>query len=98
MVILIYGLFKRAKWLIEGEKPQKPLVPEDKDEEHEQHAEGGYVVHCLHQDHQLAAEGRHETHQFQHPEQPKSSQHGQASIWLADDLPDAAGCKKEKSY
>lgn len=71
IVILIYILLKQAEKLIKEEL--QPLVPEDKDEEHEQHAEGGYVVHCLHQDHQLATEGRHETHQFQHPEQPKCS-------------------------
>lgn len=71
IAILTYILLKQAEQLIEEEL--WPLIPEDKDEEHEQHAEGGYVVHCLHQDHQLATEGRHETHQFQHPEQPKSS-------------------------
>lgn len=70
-VILIYILLKQAEQSIKEEL--QPLVPEDKDEEHEQHAEGGNVVHCLHQDYQLATEGRHETHQFQHPEQPKSS-------------------------
>jgi len=73
------------------EEELHPLVPEDKDEEHQQHAEGGHVVHCLHQDHQLATEGGHETHQFQHPQQPKSAEHREASVRLPNDLPDAAG-------
>lgn len=68
---LIYVLLKQAEQVTEEQL--QPLVPEDEDEEHEQHAEGGYIVHCLHQDHELATEGRHEAHQFQHAEQPKGS-------------------------
>ena len=63
--------------------------PEYKDEEHEEHAEGGYVVHSLHQHHKLAAQRRHETHQLQHPQEAESPQHREASIRLANDLPDA---------
>lgn len=82
--------------LTEREELQ-PLVPEDKDEEHEQHAEGGNVVHCLHEDHQLATQGGHEAHQLQHPEQPESSEHGKTAVRLPDDLPDTAGSQEQLS-
>lgn len=63
--------------------------PEYKDEKHEKHAEGGYVVHRLHQHHKLAAQRGHETHQLQHPQETESPQHREAPVRLADDLPDA---------
>lgn len=63
--------------------------PEYKDEEHEEHAESGYVVHSLHQHHKLAAQCGHETHQLQHPQETEGPQHGEAPVRLADDLPDA---------
>lgn len=63
--------------------------PEDEDEEHKEHAEGGHVVHSLHQHHELAAQCGHETHQLQHPQETESPQHREAPVRLADDLPDA---------
>ena len=42
--------------------------PEDEDEEHEQHAEGGHVVHGLHEHHELAPQCGHKAHQLQHPQ------------------------------
>jgi len=38
--------------------------PKDEDEEHQQHAEGGHIVHGLHQYHQLPAQSREEPHQL----------------------------------
>lgn len=67
--------------------------PEYKDEEHEKHAEGGYIVHSLHQHHKLAAQRGHETHQLQHPQETERPQHREASVCLADDLPDATAQK-----
>lgn len=55
-------------------------VPEDKDEEHEKHAERGHIVHGLHQDHQLAAQSWHEADQLQHAKQPECSEHRQTPI------------------
>lgn len=64
-------------------------LPEYEDEEHQEHAECGYVVHSLHQHHKLAAQRRHETHQLQHPEESERPQHREAPVCLANDLPDA---------
>lgn len=61
-------------------------APEDEDEEHEQHAESGHVVHRLHQDHQLPPERGHEAHQLDNPQQAEGPQHRQAAVCLADDL------------
>lgn len=64
--------------------------PEDEDEEHEQHAEGGHVVHGLHEHHELPLQRRQEAHQLQHPHQAEGPQHRQAAPLLAHDLPHAA--------
>lgn len=68
--------------------------PKDEDEEHQQHAEGGHVVHGFHEDDELALEGRHEADQLQHPHQPKGPQDREAPALLAHDLPHAEGGKK----
>ncbi len=49
-------------------------IPESEDEEHQQHAERGHIVHGLHQDHQLSPQGRQEANQLQYPQQTKRSQ------------------------
>lgn len=67
--------------------------PENEDEKHEKHAEGGYVVHSLHQHHELAAQCRHETNQFQHTQETECPQHWEAPIRLTNDLPDAMAKK-----
>lgn len=72
--------------------------PEYKDEEHEEHAEGSYIVHSLHQHHKLAAQCGHETHQLQHPQETESPQHREPPICLADDLPDAMAPRGTREY
>ena len=54
--------------------------PEDEDEEHKQHAEGGHVVHGLHEHHELPLQRRQEAHQLQHPHQAEGPQHRQAPL------------------
>lgn len=49
--------------------------PKYEDEEHQQHAEGGHVVHGLHEDDKLPLQGRHEAHQLQNPHEPEGPQH-----------------------
>ncbi len=51
------------------------ILPENEYEKHKQHAEGGNIVHGLHQDHQLPLQGRHEADQLQHPHEPEGPQH-----------------------
>lgn len=62
-------------------------VPEDEDEEHEKHAEGGHIVHGLHQHHQLPLQSWHETNQLQHAHQPESPEYRQTAALLTHDLP-----------
>lgn len=68
--------------------------PKYEDEEHQQHAEGGHVVHGLHEDDELALEGGHEAHQLQHSHEPKGPQDREAPALLAHDLPHAERGKK----
>ena len=62
-------------------------IPESEDEEHQQHAEGGHVVHGLHQHHQLSPQGGQEADQLQNPQQTKCPQDGQPPVCLTDYLP-----------
>ena len=55
------------------------------------YAEGGHVVHGLHEHHQLAPQCGHEAHQLEHPQQPEGAQHRQPAVRLPDDLPHAGG-------
>lgn len=68
--------------------------PKDEDEEHQQHAECGHVVHGLHEDYKLALEGWHEADQLQNPHETKGPQDREPTTLLAHDLPHATGGKK----
>lgn len=61
--------------------------PEGEDEEHEQHTEGGHIIHCLHQDHQLSPQSWQKAHQLEHTQETKSPEHGKTPISLSDNLP-----------
>lgn len=65
--------------------------PEDEDEEHQQHAERGHVVHGLHEDYELALEGWHEADQLQNSHEPKGPQDREPPALLAHYLPHAEG-------
>lgn len=43
-------------------------IPEGEDEEHQQHAECGHIIHGLHQHYQLSPQGGQEPDQLQHPQ------------------------------
>lgn len=68
--------------------------PKDEDEEHQQHAERGHVVHGLHEDYELALEGWHEADQLQNSHEPKGPQDRETPTLLAHYLPHAEGDKK----
>lgn len=68
--------------------------PKDEDEEHQQHAECGHVVHGLHEDYKLALEGWHEADQLQNSHEPKGPQDREPPALLAHYLPHAEGGKK----
>lgn len=61
-------------------------LPEDEDKQHKQHAEGGHIVHRLHQNHKLPPQRRHESHQLNDPQKPECPQHRQTTVCLANDL------------
>lgn len=62
-------------------------VPESEDEKHQQHAERGHIVHCLHQHNQLSPQGGQEANQLQNPQQTKCSQDRQPTVCLTNYLP-----------
>ena len=68
--------------------------PKDENEEHQQHAERGHVVHGLHEDYELALEGRHEADQLQNSHEPKGPQDREPPTLLAHYLPHAEGEKE----
>lgn len=65
----------------------RSISPEGEDKKHQQHAEGGHIIHCLHQDHQLSPQSRQEAHQLEHTQEPKGPEHGKTSISLSNNLP-----------
>lgn len=72
--------------------------PKDEDEEHQQHAEGGHVVHGLHEDYELALEGWHEADQLQNSHEPKGPQDREPPALLAHYLPHAEAEKEKKNH
>lgn len=68
--------------------------PKDEDEEHQQHAEGGHIVHGLHEDDELALQCWHEADQLQHPHETKGAQDREPPALLAHNLPHAEEDKK----
>lgn len=70
-------------------------APESEDEKHQQHAEGGHIVHGLHQHHQLSPQGGQEAYKLEHPQQTKRPQDRQPAIRIANYLPHTENHKQQ---
>ena len=64
--------------------------PEYENEEHQEHAERGHIVHGSHEYEQLATQCRQEAHKLEYAKQAKCTQHGQSTSFLPHNLPHAA--------